>query len=162
MLQSIPTANHLPESIINYVIRTYECVILNDATREGNFINDQYIQHNQTQSILCLPMLHQGKLVGVLYLENKLASGAFTPERFSVRASVPEVLGDATRSQVLNLLSTQAAIAIENAKLYAKLRASESQMTQFLEAIPVGIGIIDATGRPYYVNQRGIELMGKG
>ncbi|MDF5719491.1 MAG: PAS domain-containing protein [Rhizonema sp. PD37] len=66
------------------------------------------------------------------------------------------------RSEVLHLLSTQAAIAIENAKLYSKLRASESRMTQFLEAIPVGIGIIDATDRPYYFNQRGIELMGKG
>ncbi|MHC5755381.1 MAG: AAA family ATPase [Nostoc sp.] len=162
VLQSIPTANHLPESIINYVIRTHECVILNDATREGNFINDQYIQHNQTQSILCLPMLNQGKLVGVLYLENKLAAGAFTPERFSVRASVPEALGDATRSQVLNLLSTQAAIAIENAKLYAKLRASESKMAQFLEAIPIGIGIMDAVGSPYYFNQKAIQLLGKG
>jgi PAS domain S-box-containing protein len=146
MLQSIPITNHLPETIIHYVIRTHESVILNDAAREGNFIHDPYIQHNQTQSLLCLPLLNQSKLVGVLYLENQLAAGAFTPEQ----------------SQVLNLLSTQAAIAIENAKLYSKLRASESQMTQFLEAIPVGIGIIDAMGRPYFVNQRGIELMGKG
>ncbi|MEH2039990.1 AAA family ATPase [Nostoc sp.] len=146
VLQSVPIANRLPESILQYVIRTHEVVIFNDATREGNFINDPYIQRNQTQSLLCLPLLNQSKLVGVLYLENQLAPGAFTPDR----------------SQVLNLLSTQAAIAIENAKLYSKLRASESQMAQFLEAIPVGIGIIDATGRPYYVNQRGIELMGKG
>ncbi|MEH2361815.1 AAA family ATPase [Nostoc sp.] len=145
VLQSIPTANHLPESIINYVIRTHESVILNDATREGNFINELYIQHNQTQSILCLPLLNQGQLVGVLYLENKLAAGAFTPER----------------SQVLNLLSTQAAISIENAKLYSQLRKSESKMTQFLEAVPVGIGIVDAAGRPYYANQQGIQLMGK-
>ncbi|MBD2471507.1 AAA family ATPase [Nostoc sp. FACHB-145] len=146
VLQSISIANRLPESIIHYVIRTHEPVILNDATREGHFINDLYIQNNQTQSLLCLPLLNQSKLIGVLYLENQLATGAFTPER----------------SQVLSLLSTQAAIAIENAKLYSKLRASESQMTQFLEAIPVGIGIIDAAGRPYYINQRGIELMGKG
>jgi PAS domain S-box-containing protein len=146
VLQAIPIANHLPESIIQYVIRTHELVILNDATREGNFIHEPYIQRNQTQSLICLPLLNQSKLVGVLYLENQLATGAFTPER----------------SQVLNLLSTQAAIAIKNAKLYSKLRASESQMTQFLEAVPVGIAIIDATGRPYYVNQRGIELMGKG
>jgi PAS domain S-box-containing protein len=146
VLQSTPIMNRLPESIIQYVIRTHESVILNDATREGHFIHDPYIQNNQTQSLLCLPLLKQGKLVGVLYLENQLAAGAFTPER----------------SQLLNLLSSQAAIAIENAKLYSKLRAGESQMTQFLEAIPVGIGIIDATGRPYYVNQRGIELMGKG
>ncbi|BAY21172.1 serine/threonine protein kinase and signal transduction histidine kinase with GAF and PAS/PAC sensor [Calothrix sp. NIES-2100] len=146
VLQSTLIANRLPESIIHYVIRTHESVILNDATREGNFINDSYIQHHQTQSVFCLPLLNKSKLIGVLYLENQLATGAFTPER----------------TQVLNLLSTQAAIAIENAKLYAKLRASESRMTQFLEAVPVGIGIIDATGRSYYANQRGIQLMGKG
>ncbi|MEH2234786.1 AAA family ATPase [Nostoc sp.] len=161
VLQSIPTVNKLPESIIHYVIRTHESVILNDATREGNFINEPYIQHHQPQSILCLPMLNQGKLIGVLYLENQLAAGAFTPERVSFPAG-GSANGDATRTQVLHLLSTQAAIAIENAKLYSKLRASESQMTQFLEAIPVGIGIVDETGRPYYANQRGIELMGKG
>ncbi|WP_081980641.1 PAS domain-containing protein [Neosynechococcus sphagnicola] len=154
VLQSTPMTNRLPESIIQYVIRTHESVILNDATREGHFIHDPYIQNHQTQSLLCLPLLNQSKLVGVLYLENQLAVGAFTPERFSE--------GDATRTQVLNLLSTQAAIAIENAKLYSKLRASESKMTQFLEAIPVGIGIVDAGGRPYYANQRGIQLMGKG
>ena len=146
VLQSIPPANRLPESIINYVIRTHESVILNDATCEGNFINEPYIQHNQTQSIFCLPLLNQGKLVGVLYLENQLATGAFTPER----------------SQVLNLLSTQAAIAIENARLYSKLRASESQMAQFLEAVPVGIGVVDTLGRPCYVNQQAIQLLGKG
>ena len=146
VLQPIQMTDQLPESIIQYVIRTHESVILNDAAREGDFINEPYIQHNQTQSLLCLPLLKQSKLVAVLYLENRLATGVFTP----------------ARSEMLHLLSTQAAIAIENAKLYSKLRASESQMAQFLEAIPVGIGIIDATGRPYYVNQRGIELMGKG
>ncbi|MFN6462929.1 MAG: AAA family ATPase [Nostoc sp. DedVER02] len=146
VLQSIPIRNHLPESIINYVIRTHESVILSDATRESNFINEPYIQHYQPQSILCLPLLNQNRLVGVLYLENRLAAGAFTAER----------------TQVLNLLSSQATIAIENAKLYAKLRESESRMTQFLEAVPVGIGIVNAEGCPYYANQRGIQLMGKG
>ncbi|MBW4491025.1 MAG: AAA family ATPase [Trichocoleus desertorum ATA4-8-CV12] len=146
VLESLPTANRLPESITQYVIRSHESVILNNATREGNFIHDPYIQHHQIQSLLCLPLLNQSKLVGVLYLENQLVTGAFPPER----------------SQVLNLLSSQAAIAIENAKLYSKLRASESRMKQFLEAVPVGIGVLDATGRAYYVNQRGMQLMGKG
>ncbi|MBD2730726.1 AAA family ATPase, partial [Nostoc sp. FACHB-892] len=99
VLQSIPIADQLPESIIQYVIRTLKPVTLNDATREGAFINEPYIQQNQPQSIFCLPLLNQAKLVGVLYLENRLAAGVFTPER----------------SQVLQLLSTQAAIAIENA-----------------------------------------------
>lgn len=146
LLQSILTANRLPETIINYVSRTHESVILNDATCEGNFIHEPYIQQHQTKSIFCLPLLNQAQLVGVLYLENQLAVGAFTPER----------------SQVLHLLSTQAAIAIENAKLYSKLRASESKMTQFLEAVPVGIGVVDAAGRPSYSNQRAIQLLGKG
>jgi len=145
VLQSVPITNRLPKSIIQYVIRTHESVILNDATREGDFINEPYIQHNQTQSIFCLPLLNQSKFVGVLYLENQLAAGAFTPER----------------SQILNLLSTQAAIAIENARLYSKLRASENRMTQFLDAIPVGIAIVDASGRPYYANQRRIQLSGR-
>ncbi|MBD2524704.1 AAA family ATPase [Nostoc sp. FACHB-133] len=161
VLQSISTANHLPESIINYVIRTHEPVILNDATREGNFINEPYIQHNQIQSLLCLPLLNQSKLVGLLYLENQLASGAFTPERVSFPAG-GYANGDATRTQVLHLLSTQAAIAIENAKLYSKLRESESQMAQFLEAVPVGIGVVDTLGRPCYANQQAIQLLGKG
>ena len=145
ILQSIPIANQLPESIIQYVIRTLKPVTLNDATREGAFINELYIQQNQPQSIFCLPLLNQAKLVGVLYLENRLAAGVFTPER----------------SQVLQLLSTQAAIAIENANLYSELQAKESKITQFLEAIPVGIAIVDATGCPYYINQCGNQLTGK-
>jgi len=145
VLQSIPIADQLPESIIQYVIRTLKPVTLNDATREGAFINEPYIQQNQPQSIFCLPLLNQAKLVGVLYLENRLAARVFTPER----------------SQVLQLLSTQAAIAIENANLYSELRAKESKITQFLEAIPVGIAIVDAAGRPYYTNQCGNQLTGK-
>ena len=145
VLQSIPIADQLPESIIQYVIRTLKLVTLNDATREGAFINEPYIQQNQPQSIFCLPLLNQAKLVGVLYLENRLATGVFTPER----------------SQVLQLLSTQAAIAIENANLYSELQAKESKITQFLEAIPVGIAIVDAKGCPYYANQCGNQLVGK-
>jgi PAS domain S-box-containing protein len=145
VLRSIPITNQLPESIVQSVIQTHEAVILNDATREGNFINDPYIQDHRTQSVLCLPMLNQSKLVGVLYLENQSATGAFTPER----------------SQMLHLLSTQAAIAIENAKLYSKLRASESRINQFLEAIPVGIAVLDTVGRPCYFNQRAVQLVGR-
>ncbi|URD48701.1 AAA family ATPase [Chroococcidiopsis sp. CCNUC1] len=154
VLQSVPIIDCLPESIINYVIRSHETVILNNAIGEGAFINESYIQRNQTKSIFCLPLLNQAKLVGVLYLENQLAAGTFTPERVS--------FGDATRTQVLNLLSTQAAIAIENAKLYSKLREGESRMKQFLEAVPVGIGVLNAAGRPYYFNQQATQLLGKG
>jgi PAS domain-containing protein len=93
-----------------------------------------------------LPLLNQSKLVGVLYLENQLATGAFTPER----------------SQVLNLTIYSGSDRDRKCQTLLKAPRGESQMAQFLEAVPVGIGIIDATGRPYYVNQRGIQLMGKG
>ncbi|WP_036486493.1 AAA family ATPase [Myxosarcina sp. GI1] len=146
ILQSLSITNNLPESIINYVIRTHKSVILNDASREDDFIHDPYIQKDRTRSLFCLPLLDRGKLVGVLYLENQLATGAFTPER----------------AQVLNLLSTQAAIAIENARLYSKLRASESRIAQFLEAVPVGIVAVDSTGYLNYFNQRAIQLLGRG
>jgi PAS domain S-box-containing protein len=145
VLRSLPATNQLPQSIVQYVIRTQESVILDDATLKGNFTHDPYIQQHQPQSICCLPLLNQAKLVGVLYLENQQAIGAFTPER----------------SQILNFLSTQAAISLANARLYSKLQANESKITQFLEAIPVGIAIVDAAGRPYYANRQAIQLVGK-
>ena len=89
VLQSIPidsanTDNNipiLPTTITNYVARTQEPVVLNNAVSEGQFINDRYIIANQTKSILCTPLLNQGNLSGIVYLENNLTTDAFTPER---------------------------------------------------------------------------------
>ncbi|MBP5971891.1 AAA family ATPase [Brasilonema sp. CT11] len=134
------------DAIVNYVIRTKESIVLNDASREGNFIRTSYIVKQQPKSILCAPLLNQGKLVGILYLENNLTTEAFTPDRL----------------EVLKLLSSQAAISIENAKLYAEVRESERRLTQFLEAIPIGIGVLNAQGRPCYANHMAVELLGKG
>jgi predicted ATPase/signal transduction histidine kinase/CheY-like chemotaxis protein/tRNA A-37 threonylcarbamoyl transferase component Bud32 len=114
VLQSIPIDNHLPTSIINYVVRTKESLVLNDATCEGNFTDEPYIKDHQTKSILCAPLLNQGKLVGLFYLENNLSAGAFTPERL----------------EVLNLLSSQAAISIENANLYTQLEEYSRSLEQ--------------------------------
>lgn len=105
--QSIPieSSQQLPVYIINYVHRTQENIVLNDATCEGGFTNDNYIIQYQPKSILCSPIIHQGKLIGILYLENRLIAGAFTPERL----------------KILQLLSSQAAISLENARLYNDL-----------------------------------------
>jgi len=150
VLQSIPVEDGssipLPTAIINYVARTQESVVLNDATREGNFINTPYIKENKPKSILCVPLINQGKLISVVYLENNLTTGAFTPDRVAV----------------LKLLSSQAAISIENAKLYSELRENESRLTQFLEAMPVGVAILDGNGKPYYANLIAQQLLGKG
>ncbi|HEY9607580.1 MAG TPA: AAA family ATPase [Allocoleopsis sp.] len=118
VLQSIPIDNNLPTSIINYVVRTKESLVLNDATSEGGFTDEPYIKEHQIKSILCAPLLNQGKLTGLFYLENNLTAGAFTPERL----------------EVLNLLSSQAAISIENANLYTQLedysRSLEQKVSQ--------------------------------
>lgn len=147
-LQSInlETCPSLSQMIVNYVARTKKSVVLDNATQQGNFINDPYVKQQQPKSILCVPLINQGQLVSVVYLENNLTTGAFTAERI----------------EILNLLASQAAISIQNAYLYAEVRKNERTLTQFLEAIPVGIGIIDASGTPYFVNQKGQDLLGQG
>ncbi|MFQ4146742.1 protein kinase domain-containing protein [Chlorogloeopsis sp. ULAP02] len=102
---SVDSSQQLPKSVINYVQRTHENVVLSNANYEGVFTTDSYIINYKPKSILCTPIVNQGKLIGILYLENKLTAGAFTPERL----------------EVLQLLSSQAAISIENARLYNDL-----------------------------------------
>ncbi|MEH2105471.1 trifunctional serine/threonine-protein kinase/ATP-binding protein/sensor histidine kinase [Nostoc sp.] len=106
----------LSNAIIDYVARTKDSVVLNDAVNEGNFTRDAYIHQQQPKSILCFPLLNQGNLIGIVYLENNLITGAFTPERM----------------EVLNLLSSQAAISIENATLYNTLEQKVAERTQEL------------------------------
>lgn len=97
----LESSNNLGKTIINYVYRTKEHLILNNASSEGLFINDNYISNNNIKSVLCLPILNQGKPIAILYLENNLAKNVFTAERL----------------EVLKLISSQAAISIENALL---------------------------------------------
>ncbi|QIR38733.1 AAA family ATPase [Tolypothrix sp. PCC 7910] len=121
VLQSLPV-NHsdvLPTVIVNYVARTQSDIVLTNATCEGLFIKDIFIQENQPQSVLCTPILNQGKLMGVLYLENHLTTGAFTDNHL----------------EVLKILSSQAAISIENALLYQNLEQKVQERTaQLAEA----------------------------
>ncbi|MUG95683.1 AAA family ATPase [Scytonema sp. UIC 10036] len=107
----------LSSAIINYVARTQENVILNDASNEGQFIRDRYIIATQPKSILCIPLLYQGKLSGILYLENNLTTGAFTSDRV----------------EVLKILSAQAAISIENSRLYEQLEDYSRTLEQKVE-----------------------------
>ena len=106
-INSVPTCQTslVSSAIVNYVARSHENVVLNDAAHEGQFTRTPYIVATQPKSILCAPLLHQGKLSGILYLENNLTTGAFTPERV----------------EILRILSAQAAISIENSRLYEQL-----------------------------------------
>jgi predicted ATPase/signal transduction histidine kinase/serine/threonine protein kinase/CheY-like chemotaxis protein len=115
VLQSIAIeeSEQVCANIILYVARSNENVVLSDATKEGHFTNDPYILKQQPKSVLCAPLLNQGKLTGILYLENNLTDGAFTSQRL----------------QVLNMLSSQLAISIENSLLYNNLEQKIEERT---------------------------------
>ncbi|MDJ0556870.1 MAG: AAA family ATPase [Microcoleaceae cyanobacterium MO_207.B10] len=120
VLQSLPLDGFekLSEKIVRYVARTRETVVLNDASTEGNFTDDPYIQRYQCQSIACTPLINQNKLQGIVYLENNLSAGAFTQERLAL----------------LRTLAAQGAISLENARLYdACQRFVPQQFLSFLE-----------------------------
>jgi predicted ATPase/signal transduction histidine kinase/tRNA A-37 threonylcarbamoyl transferase component Bud32 len=108
--------NMLPVSIINFVARTFESVVLGNATQEGKFTSDAYIQLNKPKSLLCIPLVNQGELAGILYLENDLVTEAFSIDRL----------------EVLAMLSSQAAIAINNARLYSNLKQFNENLEQIV------------------------------
>ncbi|MGD1701865.1 diguanylate cyclase domain-containing protein [Dapis sp. BLCC M229] len=145
-LSSIPISdtNILPGSVINTVKRTQQTLLINNIEQDKIFARDSYLIENQPKSLCCTPILNQAKLIGLLYLENNLTVEAFTDKRV----------------EILNLLSSQAAISIQNAKLYAQVRENENQLRQFLNAMPVAVGIVDASGHPYYTNHIARELLG--
>ncbi|MGD0492039.1 MAG: AAA family ATPase [Steroidobacteraceae bacterium] len=104
-------AGELPNAVLHYVVRTQECVILDDASAHESFSDDEYIRRNRVRSVLCVPLIKQATLIGVLYLENNLTPGVFTP----------------ARSAVLRLIASQAAISLENARLYTDVEQENSE-----------------------------------
>ena len=112
----------MPESIVQTVLRTQQSMILHDAAAKNPFSADPYIR-KRARSVLCLPLINQSKLIGVLYLENNLASHVFTPARISV----------------LGLVASQAAISLENTRLYGELIVNEQRWRQLFEKVPVGV-----------------------
>ncbi|MDY6900767.1 MAG: GAF domain-containing protein, partial [Cyanobacteriota bacterium] len=107
----------IPTTLINHVKRTQKIIVLDNATEQNNFIADSYFIDKQPKSLLCMPILDRGKLIGLLYLENNLTIGAFTQNRV----------------EILNLLCTQAAISLENAQLYSKLENYSYTLEQKVE-----------------------------
>jgi PAS domain S-box-containing protein len=133
-----------PVSIVRYVIRTQENVILDDASRPNLFSEDDYLRGRQIKSILCLPLIKQGRLTGLLYLENTLTSHAFTPDR----------------TTVLDLLAAQAAISLENTRLYSDLQEREAKVRRLVESNIIGIFIWDFNGHILEANDAFLRIVG--
>jgi PAS domain S-box-containing protein len=137
------TERVLPESVLHYVLRTREIVILDDAAARSPFGVDSYIRQRQARSILCLPLLNQAKLIGVLYLENDLTPSVFAPGRISV----------------LKLLASQAAIALENAHLYRDVAEREAKIRRLVDSNIIGIFIWDFEGRVLEANDEFLRMV---
>lgn len=115
----------LPFAVINFVKRTLESVVLADARKDQQFGNDPFIIQSKPKSILCVPILNQGRLIAILYLENNLTTDAFTSDRI----------------EVVQILAAQAAISLENARLYEDTKqeiAIRKRAEETLRAITMG------------------------
>jgi PAS domain S-box-containing protein len=134
----------LPQSLVRYVMRTRETVILEDASSRNLFSADPYLIQHGARSILCLPLVNQGNLIGVLYLENNLA---------------PRVFGPA-RTAVLKVLASQAAMSLENTRLYRDLAQREARIRRLVDADIVGIFIWDLDGTILEANDAFLRELG--
>lgn len=134
----------LPESVLRYVVRTKESIVLQDASVPSAFSADEYLREHQARSILCLPLLRQSRLLGVFYLENRLTAHAFTP----------------TRMSILKLLASEAASSIENAHLYQDLAEREARIRRLVDANIIGILIFDVDGRVLDANDAFLKIVG--
>ncbi|MEM7363957.1 MAG: AAA family ATPase, partial [Pseudomonadota bacterium] len=141
--QSLDVAEDLPASIVQFVARTREVLILNNVSEEGSFVRDAYVIATQPKSILCLPIQSKSYLTGVIYLENKLTSLAFSHERVSM----------------LQILLSQAAIAIENGKLYQQLNDSRDKYLSLYKNSAAGVFEL-SDSRLINVNPAAAEFLG--
>jgi PAS domain S-box-containing protein len=144
LCQNLITGVTCPESIVRYVIRTGESVILDDASKPNIFSEDDYLRGRPAKSILCLPLVKQGRSTALLYLENRLSSHAFPPDRIAI----------------LELLAAQAAISLENTRLYSELEEREARVRRLVEANIIGISIFDFDGRVVDANEALLHMVG--
>jgi PAS domain S-box-containing protein len=145
------SAVELPESVVRYAARTQESVILDDAAGRGPFSSDEYIRAQRARSVLCVPLVKQAALVALLYLENNLAPNVFTPARIAV----------------LKVLASEAAMSLDNSRLYrelqereARIRQDERELRRIIDAIPQSITVLAPDGSTLDVNAVTLEYSG--
>jgi PAS domain S-box-containing protein len=164
-LDTLLDPSSLPETIVKYVLRTQEPVVLDDASTPNPFSTDPYVAERRVRSLLCLPLVKEGTLFGALYFEDPLASHIFTPSRIGL----------------LTLLASQAAISLGIAHLYAQiwsenillreelhkpiarahdLAAANEELRRTLDAIPHAITILGPDGSTLGANAFVLDFTG--
>jgi PAS domain S-box-containing protein len=138
------TTAAIPGSVLQYVFRTKEFVLLQDASDQKAFAVDEYIRDKHARSVLCLPLLKQKRLLGVLYLENNLTPHAFTPGRMAI----------------LKLLASAAATSIENTRFYGELEDREHALRSTINAIPTAAWATRPDGYCEFLNSRWLDYAG--
>jgi PAS domain S-box-containing protein len=154
--KSIPIAESdlLAQGIVHYVARTQEAVVLDNASQSGQFVQEPYVLSHQARSILCAPLINQGKTSGILYLENNLAPRVFSSQRVNL----------------LQLLSSQMAISIDNARTHDQLErlleersealaSAEAQVRTLFEDSPLGIALTSYEGQFLAVNKAVLQML---
>src|SRR5215475_12128631 len=130
-------------SVVRYAARTHEHVLLDDAAGQHPFASDAYLQAQHARSVLCVPLVKQGALVALLYLENTLAPHVFTPARLAV----------------LQVLASEAAMALENSRLYRELQEREAQIRRLVDANIIGMTLY-CNGRIHEANDAFLRMVG--
>jgi PAS domain S-box-containing protein len=143
--QSRTGAGDLPQSVVQYVLRTRERVLLQDALAASEFADDKYLRRHHARSVLCVPLLKQARLVGIIYLENSLTSDAFTPARIAL----------------LEVLASEAAISLENALLYNDLQERERESRLIVDSIPGLVATLTPSGEVEAVNEQVLAYCGR-
>jgi PAS domain S-box-containing protein len=138
------TATEVSESVVRYAARTLESVIVDDASAANPFSSDSYLRAQHARSVLCVPLVKQGALVAVLYLENKLAPNAFTPARIAV----------------LQLLASEAAMSLDNSRLYRELQEREARIRRLVDANIIGVVITELDGPIVEANDAFLGMLG--
>jgi len=133
-----------PEMLLRYVIRTHASVAVNDAAAPHLFAADPYLSHRQPRSMLAVPIVRHGALAGVLYLENSLASHVFTPGR----------------TALLEVLAGQAAISLENTRLYSDVREREEKIRRLVDSNIIGVIIGKLDGPIAEANDAFLDMIG--
>ncbi|MEM6751848.1 MAG: AAA family ATPase [Cyanobacteria bacterium P01_C01_bin.38] len=144
---SIPyeISKDIPVKLINYVKHSLKTIVFDNLTFKNDFTTDKYLIQQQPKSFLCTPILKQAKLIGLLYLENKLTRDAFTRERL----------------EIVKILSTQAAIYLENARIYKNQQKTNTLLNSLLQTIPDFFFAKDLQGRYITVNSNLVDFFGK-